>query len=67
MTENRWPMQARGPPKNENKLPQTPGTLIAVSGGELHLYGLQYLGLGEVERRLLATLQQDEWSIQSDR
>lgn len=39
-SENRYPIQARGPPRNVSMLPQMPGILVAASGIDAHRSGL---------------------------
>jgi hypothetical protein len=44
MSVNRYPIQARGPPKKVSMLPHTPGIVFAASGIDSHLSGLHNSG-----------------------
>lgn len=50
--ENRYPMQARGPPIKVNMLPHMPGIPPAASGIDVHRSGLRCLSHQDCQSRM---------------
>jgi len=44
VSENRYPIHARGPPRNVSRLPQMPGMVLTASGTDSHRSGLRCYG-----------------------